>query len=186
MDEIARRSFVKSAAAGTLAFTINGVEVWLTAAQARAEGVPLRTLTPVEAETLGALGETLAIGAREAGIAHFVDQQVSIPSDDALLSLRVTETPPPYANFYRAALAGVDRSSRGMHQNGFAQLTADQQRNFVDRLRLGKLENWEGPPQTAVYLTIRNDAIDVAYGTMDGFAKLDIPYMPHIAPERKW
>jgi hypothetical protein len=184
--EIARRKFVTQAAGGLLAFTIGGVEVWLTAAQARAEGVPFRTLTPVEVKTLDALGETLAIGARDGGIAHFIDQQLSISPDDALLSLRVSEARPPYVNFYRAALAAIDQASHAMHQNGFAALTADQQHDFVDRLRLGEIENWQGPSQTSVYLTLRNDAIDVAYGTMSGFANLDIPYLPHIPPERKW
>jgi hypothetical protein len=184
--EIARRKFVKRAAGGMLAFTISGVEVWLTTAQARADGVPFRTLTPEEARTLETLGETLAVGARDAGIAHFIDQQLSIPPDDALLSLRVSETRPPYVKFYRTALSGIDRVSQAMHQDGFAGLTADQQHDLVDQLRLGKLENWQGPSQTSVYLTLRNDAIDVAYGTMDGFANLNIPYMPHIPPERKW
>jgi hypothetical protein len=186
MDEIARRTFVKGAASGAFAFTVGGAEVWLTAAQAKAQGVPFRTLTTAEVQTLEALGETLAVGARAAGIANFIDQQISIPADDALLSLRVSEFRPPYANFYRAALTGVERSSQALHQGGFADLDADRQHDFVDRLRQGKLENWQGPAQATVYLTLRNDAIDVVYGTVEGFAKLGIPYMPHILPERKW
>jgi hypothetical protein len=26
----------------------------------------------------------------------------------------------------------------------------------------------------------------VAYGTVEGFARLGVPYMPHILPERSW
>ena len=186
MDEIARRAFVKGAASGALAFTVGGVEVWLTAAQARAQDVPFRTLEPAEVRTLEALGETLAIGARQAGIAHFVDQQLSVPPDEALLSLRVSEARPPYVTFYRAALAGVEGASQAQHNSEYADLTADEQHDFVDRLRQGKLESWQGPAQASVYSTLRNDAIDVVYGTVEGFAKLGIPYMPHIVPERRW
>ena len=41
MDDIVRRAFMKGAGIGALAFTVGGVEVLLTAAQAWAQGVPL-------------------------------------------------------------------------------------------------------------------------------------------------
>src|ERR1700730_12842675 len=99
MERIARRDFVTGAALGALAFTVAGAEVLLTPKQARAEGVPVR-----------------ALGARQDGIAHFVDQQLTVPPPHALLSLRVTEVRPPYADFYRAALGGIDHASRALHQ----------------------------------------------------------------------
>src|SRR3982074_1657839 len=145
MTEMARRNFVKGAALGALVFTVDGVDVLFTARQARAEGVPFRVLKPEEVATLEAMGETLAIGARQDGIAHFVDQQPTVPPPHALLSLRVTEVRPPYADFYRAALNGVDRASHALHQRGFADLSAAQQHDFVDRLRQGKIESWQGP-----------------------------------------
>jgi hypothetical protein len=186
MERIARRDFVTGAALGALAFTVAGAEVLLTPKQARAEGVPFRVLEAHEVATLEALGETLAIGARQDGIAHFVDQQLTVPPPHALLSLRVTEVRPPYADFYRAALGGIDHASQALHQRGFAELSATQQHDFVDRLRQGKIESWQGPAQSFVYGTLRNDAIDVVYGTVEGFARLGIPYMPHILPTRSW
>jgi hypothetical protein len=186
MTEIARRNFVKGATLGALVFTVGGAEVLLTPRQARAQGVPFRVLAPQEVATIEAIGETLAIGARQDGIAHFVDQQLTQPPAHALLSLRVTETRPPFVNFYRAALGGIDRASQAQHQRGFADLTAAEQHDFVDHLRQGKLESWQGPAQSFVYGTLRNDAVDVAYGTVEGFARLGIPYMPHILPERSW
>src|SRR6266545_4597561 len=83
MDGIARRALVKGAGLGALAFTIGGVEVLLTPAEARAQGAPLRTLKPDEAATLDAVGETLVPEARNAGIAHFIDHQISIPAEEA-------------------------------------------------------------------------------------------------------
>jgi hypothetical protein len=85
MDDIERRAFMKGAALGALAFTVGGAEVLLTPGQARAQAVPFRTLTPAEVETLEAVGETLVPTARAAGISHFVDQQLSIPPEEALL-----------------------------------------------------------------------------------------------------
>jgi hypothetical protein len=186
MEEIARRDFVTGAALGALVFTVAGSEVLLTARQARAQGVPFRVLEAEEVRTLEAVGETLAIGARQDGIAHFVDQQLTVPPPHALLSLRVTEVRPPYVDFYRAALGGIDHASRALHQRGFAELDPNQQHDFIDRLRQSKLEGWQGPAQSFVYGTLRNDAVDVVYGTVEGFARLGIPYMPHILPQRSW
>jgi len=85
MDEIQRRAFMKGAAIGALAFTIGDADVMLTPRQARAQGAALRSLTADQAATLDAMGETLVPGAKEAGITHFVDQQISIPPQEALL-----------------------------------------------------------------------------------------------------
>ena len=115
MHDIERRAFMKGAAIGALAFTVGGAEVLLTPRAARAQGVPLRTLTAAQAATLDALGETLVPGARQAGISHFVDQQISIPAEEALLEARILNVRPPYANFYRAALGAVDRSSQALN-----------------------------------------------------------------------
>jgi Gluconate 2-dehydrogenase subunit 3 len=186
MDDIARRAFMRGAGIGALAFTVSGVEVLLTAAQARAQGVPLRVLTPDEARTLEAVGETMALGARQAGIAHFVDQQLTVPPAYALLTLRISEVRPPYVDFYRAALGGIERASQALLGRKYAELAEGEQRDFVAALRQNKIESWQGPSQSFVYGTLRNDAIDVAYGTVEGFARLGVPYMPHILPERSW
>src|SRR3954447_17909495 len=115
MHDMERRALLKGAAAGALAFSVGGAEVLLTPRAARAQGVPLRTLTPAQAATLDALGETLVPGARQAGISHFVDQQVSIPAEEALLEARILNVRPPYANFYRAALGAVESASGKLH-----------------------------------------------------------------------
>ena len=85
MENIERRAFMQGAALGALAFTVGGAEVLLTPQQARAQNVAFRTLSAGEVETLEAVGEALVPGARDAGISHFVDQQISIPPEEALL-----------------------------------------------------------------------------------------------------
>jgi len=187
MHDIERRALLKGAAAGALAFSVGGAEVLLTPRAARAQGIALRTLSAEQAAILDALGETLVPGARAAGISHFIDQQISIPPEEALLEARILNVRPPYANFYRAALGAVDRASQAAHGGrAFAQLNEAEQRNFVDSMRQNKLEGWQGPPGPFVYLLLRSDAVDVIYGTMDGYAALGIPYMPHIAPSKRW
>jgi hypothetical protein len=187
MHDIERRALLKGAAAGALAFSVGGAEVLLTPRAARAQGIALRTLSAEQAAILEALGETLVPGARAAGISHFIDQQISIPPEEALLEARILNVRPPYANFYRAALGAVDRASQAAHGGrAFAQLNEAEQRGFVDSMRQNKLEGWQGPPGPFVYLLLRSDAVDVVYGTMDGYAALGIPYMPHIAPSKRW
>jgi hypothetical protein len=187
MQDIERRALLKGAAMGALGFTVGGAEVLLTPRAARAQGVPLRTLTAEQAATLDALGETLVPGARAAGISHFVDQQLSIPAEEALLEARILNVRPPYANFYRTALGAVDRASQGANGGRpFAQLNEAEQRGFVGNMRQNKIDGWQGPSGSFVYLVLRSDAVDVVYGTMEGYAALGIPYMPHIAPTKRW
>ena len=181
-----RRDFMRGAALGALAFTVGGAQVLLSAREARAQGVPFRLLKANEGETIEALGETLLPGARAAGIAHFIDQQVSVPADESLLQARILNVRPPFVNFYRAAIGAIDRASGARSGRRFANLNTTEQREFVDLMRQNKLEGWQGPPGPFVYLVTRSDAVDVVYGTMEGYESLGVPYMAHIAPERRW
>jgi hypothetical protein len=187
MDPIERRVFNRGALIGALAFVVGGAEVLLTPRQACAQGVPLRTLKADEATVLAAVGEALVPGARTAGIVQFVDQQISIPAEEALLEARIANVRPPYADFYRAALAAIDGASKARHGGrGFAELDPPAQHDFIDAMRQNKIQGWQGPPGAFVYFLLRSDAVDVVYGTMDGYANLGVPYMPHIAPTRSW
>ena len=181
-----RREFMRGAAIGALAFTIGGVDVLLTPRAARAQGATLRLLKPDEVETLEALGETLVPGARAGGIAQFIDSQISVPPEEALLEARILNVRPPYANFYRAAIGAVNRASQTLHGRKFADLSTVEQRDFVNLMRQNKIEGWQGPAGAFVYFVLRSDAVDVVYGTLDGYAALGIPYMPHIAPLKRW
>ncbi len=186
MADIERRALVKGAALGALAFTVGGTTVMLTAKQARAVNVPYRMLKEHEAATLAALGETLVPGARDAGMAHFIDQQISVPPEEALLQARILHVRPPFVNLYRAAIGAVDGASNKIHGKKFVELSPETQREFVGLMRQNKVEGWQGPAGAFVYTVLRSDAVDVVYSTMDGYEMLGVPYMPHIAPERRW
>ena len=186
MADIRRRALVHGAALAALSFTIGGREVWLSPREAKAMGTPASVLNPGEVETLEAIGETLLPGARIAGIANFVDNQLAVPPGDCLLMARIANVRPPFANFYRAALGAIDRSCLALHGKSFAQLAEPEQHDFVDRLRQNKVEGWQGPPQPFIYFLLRHDAVDVSFGTVEGIEALGIPYMAHIAPEKRW
>ena len=186
MGDIGRRGFVRGATLGALAFSVGGVEILMTPNEARARNVPFRLLGGHQGETLEALGETLVPNAREAGIAHYIDQQLSVPPQESLLQARIFNFRPPFAEFYRNTIAAVDDSSRKLFGKEFAQLVAKDQREFVDRMRQNKIEDWKGRPAALAYSVLRADAVDVVYGTVEGYEALGIPYMAHIAPEKRW
>src|ERR1700749_3667060 len=108
MADIGRGGFIKGPRVGSLAFAVGGAEVLMAASEARARGVPFRLLDAHQGDTLEALGETLVPQARESGIAHFVDQQLSAPPNEALLQARILNVRPPFAEFYNAAITSVD------------------------------------------------------------------------------
>ena len=186
MTSIERRAFMKGAALGALAFTVEGVETLLTPGEERARAMPFRLLQAHEGETIEAMGETLVPGARAAGVAHYVDQQLSVPAEEALLIARIFGVRPPFINFYRAATGAADKASQALKGRQFAQLSTIQQHDFVNLMRQNKIEGWTGPAAGFVYAILRSDAVDVVYGTMEGYAALGIPYQAHIVPTKRW
>ena len=109
-----------------------------------------------------------------------------MPPGEALLEARQLNVRPPFVNFYRAAIGAVDKASDGAQRPRFAALSTADQHDFVDLMRQNKIEGWQGPAGGFVYFVLRSDAVDVVYGTMEGYELLGVPYMPHIAPDRRW
>jgi hypothetical protein len=171
LSEVSRRTLLRDAIA--LAASLRVAKI------AHAAGEPFRVLEREQAAAIEALGDTILPGASVAGLAHFLDAQLAKPPDQALLTLRYVDVAPPYAAFYAAAAAalGIDFSSLG----------ADERARIVAAMSSGgDLPDWSGPPPPLVYFVLRSDALDVLYGTISGFALLDIPYMPHIPPTEPW
>jgi len=186
MIQSQRRDLLKGAL-GALAFTVGGQALMLTPREARAQGASFRVLKTEEAETIEVLGEALVLDARKAGIAHFIDHHLSVPPEECLLEARIMNVRPPYSNFYRGAVGAVERACQARHGGRrLIELNAEEARAFIDDMRQNKIEGWQGPPGGFVYFILRSDAVDVVYGTMEGYAKLGIPYMPHIAPQKSW
>ena len=65
-------------------------------------------------------------------------------------------------------------------------LSADQRIDLVREIAQKNPPEWSGPPAPLFCFVTRSDAVDVYYGTQEGFARLNIPYMAHILPPKKW
>ena len=181
-----RRDLLKAGGLGLLLFNVGGVERWLSPRSARAEAMPLGVLSAPEVALLEAFGETLLPGAREAGIAHFVDHHLALPPADSLLMLRYLDVPPPYAPFYQLGLASLDRVARASAGKPFVDLDSAARDALVGRISHDNPPGWQGPPAPLFYFAVRADAVDVVFGTEEGFAKLGIPYLAHIDPPTPW
>lgn len=156
------------------------------AGQAHSRGVHFVTLDPDAVKTLEVLGEALLPGSVAAGLAHYLDHQLSGEPADSTLIAKYLRVPVPFADFYRGGLRGVDAAARTLFTKSVADLDRRQANTLVTQLASNTLPGWHGPPQPLFYFVLRNDAIDVLYGTPSGFQELDVPYMPHILPPSPW
>ena len=154
--------------------------------EARAKGAPFKVLSPAEATTVEALAEALVPGAREAGVAHYIDHELASPSPR--LMLRFSQLRGPMAPYYHRALAAFTASLQEQGHGAFSALAPEAQRAVIESLRTGSIKPWDaGAVAPALfYSMMRNDGVDVVYGSAEGFKELDIPYMPHIMPKTTW
>ncbi len=182
---ITRRNFVKQGGL-TLGFVLAGSKVLLTPAQARTRAIPFSILSDEEVAVLQAVCEILLPGAKEAGVAHFVDHQLNVAADDSLLILKYFNYPPPYVDFYRPVLSELSGLSKRLFRKNPASLNNTEGQKLIEAIRDGNPNGWNGPPAPLAYHALRNDTVDVVYGTVAGFRKLGIPYMEHILPPEEW
>lgn len=158
----------------------------MTPAQARTADVPLRSLDTGTAAVLEALGETLLPGSAAAGLAHYIDHQLSGDPADSMLMIKYLGVPAPFNDFYQAGLHATDATARAVYGKAFRELSREQASASVTRMSGGQVEGWQGPPAGLFYFVLRSDAIDVVYGTKAGFEQLGVPYMAHIEPPSRW
>ncbi|MEA3181352.1 MAG: hypothetical protein QOI59_4875 [Gammaproteobacteria bacterium] len=188
-DMLARRDFIVRGAvggAGLLTFTLAGCETRLTPARARAAKVPFRTLAAADVTTVDALGETLLPGSSTAGLAHYIDHQLSGDPADSMLMIKYLGVAAPFTEFYRSGVRATNAASQSLHGRPFADCSPEQAAALLSQMAGGHVEGWQGPPPGLFYFVLRSDAIDVVYGTKAGFEQLGVPYMAHIEPPSRW
>ncbi|MEM9529730.1 MAG: gluconate 2-dehydrogenase subunit 3 family protein [Pseudomonadota bacterium] len=181
-----RRQFIRDGGIGLLTFQLAGCATQLTPEQAHGAGVSLKKLSGTEAKTLAALGEVLLPGSAEKGLVEFIDHQLAAPVEEQLLMIKYVGPPPPYDGFYQGGLAALNQAAQAAAGADFANLSTERQTKLVGEMAQGKLENWGGPPPPFFYFVLRNDAVDVSYGTKSGMESLGVPYMAHIEPSTPW
>jgi Gluconate 2-dehydrogenase subunit 3 len=143
----------------------------------------LSQLTSVERPLLEALAETLP-GSVQAGIIDYLDTQLASPTP--LLFLRYMDYTEPYIDFYRQGLKALEHQSETRFNHSFTKLGPAEKIALVRDISARNPLGWEGPPAPLFYFVVRNDAVDVFYGTPKGFKRLGIPYMAVNYPPRNW
>ncbi len=181
-----RRSFLSGAGAGLLTFSVGGCKVEMTPEQARQQQTPYTILSDAEVHVLDALGETLLPGAAAAGLAHFIDHQLAATPDQQLLMIKYLGVDPPFAPFYQGGLAALDAYSKTRYQQPFTDIDPVQADELIASIGQTNPQSWTGPPAPFFYFVLRNDAVDVMYGTRTGIEGLGIPQMAHIQPPSPW
>ena len=182
--ELSRREMLSRMGTGLLAVTIPTIWGPLSPAEARTKGSTLRHFNDPETATLEDLGETLLPGAKQAGIVHYIDAQLS--SEQSMLFLKYMDYPGPQKDFYTSGLRALNSLSKSKYSKSFSDCATEEKTAIVREISGKNPDGWQGPPAPLFYFVTRNDAVDVYYGTIEGFQKLQYPYLPHIKPPSKW
>ena len=181
---ISRRHVLTKLGGGLAGLSIGTAFPNITRAEAEITQTSLHHFTSSEGQLLEALGDVLVPGAAEAGIVQYVDDQLGRP--EPLLFLKYMDYLGSYVEFYKQGLASLENESRVRYRDSFLTLGLEQKMTLVREISQKNPGDWKGPPAPLFYFVVRNDAIDVTYGTPEGFAKLGIPYMAMIDPPRQW
>ncbi len=183
-----RRSFVDKAFKGSmlcLTFKIGGASILLTPEQAHAQGVPLQKLSDEQARRLELLAETMVPGSSELGVVQFIDHQLNADPNEAMLIAKYFGAPLPYLNFYAGGVAVAAAMAEESLGKSIDDLGAAEAKTLVKEMSMpGNVVNEF--PIFLFYMCLRSDAVDVVYGTPEGFSKLNVPYMEHILPPEGW
>ncbi|MEM7276671.1 MAG: gluconate 2-dehydrogenase subunit 3 family protein [Pseudomonadota bacterium] len=180
------RRTVLVGAGAVFGFVVAGCEKKITPKQAREQAASLQVLTEAEQAVIDAIGSRLVPGATEAGLSHYLDVQLNAGAADQMLMIKYLGLEYPFTDFYKQGLAAISRSARSRFDREFVELTTQEIDAFVAAMSANEVSNWEGPPAPFFFFVLRSDAVDVSYGTRDGFDKLGVPYMAHIEPPSDW
>jgi len=169
----------------SLAFTVGGTQVLLTPKEARAQEIPLRHLDAAQVRILERLAETILPGSPQHGLAHFIDHQLGVDPCDALLIAKYFQVRPPYKDFYAAGLKIAAAKAQQLSGKPIAEMNASQMQAAVREISKPDAVI-DGFPLGLFYICLRSDAVDVTYGTPQGFERLNVPYLEHIKPPEGW
>jgi len=173
--KLTRRQCVQSALLGSFLIGDN----WVVASPREAKE---KSFTPLVLKSdqnlvLEQLSETLVPGSIDAGIAAYIDSQLSRGSESLLMAKYLNVTPLQQTGFYTTAINNATialKNSKGTMQA------------LVEKMFNDSVEGWQGAPASFFLFLLRADGLDVTYGTETGAEQLGIPYSAHISPESSW
>lgn len=175
-----------SAALGLLSFSVAGCEKKLSPAAAREQAATFRVLGDEQVATVDRLADILVPGSKDAGLSHYLDHQLSAKESEQMLMIKYLGVPFPFTGFYADGLAAIDAAAKAAHDQSFSKIDELQAVNLVENMSTGGIADWNGPAAPFFFFVLRSDAVDVYYGTREGFARLGTPYMAHINPPSRW
>jgi len=181
-----RRQVLKASALGLLSFKLAGCDTLLTPREAREKGASYTSFTTDQVPLFDRLGEVLVPGAAAAGFSNYIDQQISVPPGEMLSLLKYMDWPPPYADFYTAGMTALNDVCLARHGMPFTDIDEADAIALIREISGTVPDGWTGPPAPLFYFVARSDAVDVVYGTIEGFNKLNVPYLAHIEPTTSW
>jgi hypothetical protein len=168
-----------------LTFKVGGASLLMTPAEAKAQDVPLRNLKRTQAHRLERLAEAMVPGSAAAGVVQFIDHQLGEDPNEALLIAKYFQVPLPYVNFYAGGAGATEAMAKERLGKSIDELSADEAESLIREMSAPGAVFQEFPV-FLFYLCLRSDAVDVVYGTPEGFEKLNVPYMQHILPPEGW
>jgi len=186
---LSRRTFLHRtglSGIGLLTFSVAGCQREMTPAQARRSDVAFEVLSTTQVAALERLGDAIVPGSAQDGLAHYIDHQLNAPADQCMLMIKYLGVPAPFTGFYQAGLAAAAKAAAELFPVPVEELDDVQSASLISQMSMGAIENWDAPPPAFFYFVLRSDAVDVSYGTKQGFARLGIPYAAHIDPPTSW
>ena len=160
-----RRVFLRNTGIGLLGFYVGGCKVELTPQEARQQEIPFQVLQADQVRTLEAFGDVLLPGSSDAGLAHFIDHQLNASAADQLLMIKYLGVNPPFRPFYTQGLAALNDTAKNVHGLQFFKLSPEQKVELTGQIAQANPDGWAGPPAPFFYFVLRNDAVDVVYGS---------------------
>ena len=173
--DFTRRDVLGSSLA-TASYLVLGQRLTITPAEAAEREFTPEVLPSAQINSIEAIAEQLVPGSVDAGIGAYLDAQLRAGEDSLLIGKYLGVDVSRQTEFYQT-LAGNLQNALDTEQSTselIAAMWSDTQ------------TNWDGPPPSYMLFVLRADALDVTYGTPDGFKSLGIPYVAHIVPEQLW
>jgi len=158
-------------------FLIGGSRVQATPADAKRAGFTPQVLTPNQINALETVAEALVPGATDAGLGPYLDAQLAAGNDSMLMARYLGVDPAAQPGFYGGIADSLHAALSKPDASGAA---------LAGQMATDSVPGWSAAPASFAYFLLRADALDVTWGTEEGYAALDIPYMAHIAPETPW
>ena len=178
--EHTRRDILTGIGATVLSAGMQSTLGSMHAASAEADDSLSGSLEPSEKVAIDALCEVLLPGAGASGVARYMDNQLGRPLP--LLFLRYMYYPISFSQFYKQGLRSLQRESLSRFGCRFEKGTPEQQKTLIQDISQSSPPGWSGPPAPLFYFVLRNDTVDVFYGTPTGFQKLGLPYAALLNP----